>query len=57
MLSLITYFSFLLALLIATRHVKIIPALFIAAAVWFAVATVQIQLWPWLKPLLGIKAA
>lgn len=55
MISLLTYFCFLLALLIATRHVKIIPALFVASAVWFAAATVQIQVWPHIKPVLGFR--
>jgi len=56
MLSLLTYFSFLLALLISTRHLKITPSLLLASVVWFVVAAIQIQIWPWLKPVLGIKA-
>lgn len=59
MVSLLTYFSFLLALLVAVRHFqwRIVPALFAASLVWFAVAAVQIQLWPWLRPLLGLRQA
>lgn len=54
MVSLLTYFSFLLALLIAVRHfqLRIVPALLVASLVWCLVAAVQIQLWPWLRPLL-----
>lgn len=54
MVSLLTYFSFLLALLIAVRHfqLRIVPALLAASLVWFLAAAVQIQLWPWLRPLL-----
>lgn len=57
MVSLLTYFSFLLALLVAVRHfqMRIVPALSVASLVWFAVAAVQIQLWPWLRPLLGLR--
>lgn len=55
MISLVTYFSFLLALLISTKYLKIVPSLLLSSAVWFVVAFVQIQAWPYLKLLLGLR--
>ena len=45
MLSLITYFSFLLALLILSKKMAIVPALICSSLVWFGVAAIQIFLW------------
>ena len=45
MLSLITYFSFLLALLILSKKMAIVPALICSSLVWFGVAGIQIFLW------------
>ena len=45
MLSLITYFSFLLSLLFFSKKMSIGLALFCSSLVWFAVASVQIFLW------------
>ena len=51
MLSLLTYFSFLLALLIGVRHFKVGTSLIVASGAWFAVAAAQIKAWPWIKGL------
>lgn len=45
MLSLITYFSFLLALLILSKKMVILLALICSSLVWFGVAAIQIFLW------------
>ena len=55
MISLLTYFCFLLTLLIDSRHMKIVPALFVASAIWFAAAGVQFHVWPHIKPALGFR--
>lgn len=51
MVSLLTYFSFLLALLIGVRHFRVGTSLIVASAAWFAVAAAQIKAWPWIKGL------
>jgi membrane protein GlpM len=45
MLSLITYFSFLLALLILSKRLPITLSLFLSSLVWFIVAGIQITIW------------
>lgn len=45
MLSLATYFSFLLALLVFSKHFKIIQSLFMASGVWFICAFIQTNVW------------
>ncbi len=45
MLSLITYFSFLLALLIFSKHFKIIQSLILASGAWFICAFIQTNIW------------
>ncbi|MBS1210253.1 MAG: GlpM family protein [Proteobacteria bacterium] len=57
MLSLVTYLCFLVTLFIVVRHLRITPALLVASAAWFGVAAIQIQIWPYLRPLLGLKAS
>lgn len=49
MLSLVTYFSFLLALLLLSKYFHIILAIFLASGVWFAFAIGQIFLWNYFK--------
>jgi uncharacterized membrane protein (GlpM family) len=54
MVSLLTYFSFLLALLIGIRHFRVVTSLLVASATWFAVAAAQIKAWPWIKGMLRL---
>jgi uncharacterized membrane protein (GlpM family) len=45
MLSLVTYFGFLLALLIFSKHFKIVQSLIMASGVWFLCAFIQTNIW------------
>jgi uncharacterized membrane protein (GlpM family) len=45
MMSLITYFGFLLALLIFSKRFKIIQSLLLASGVWFICAFIQTNIW------------
>ena len=49
MISLITYFAFLLSLYIFSRNFKILAALFLAVGVWFVFAIGQTLLWNYFK--------
>jgi membrane protein GlpM len=49
MVSLITYFAFLLSLLIFSRYYKIVTAIMLASGVWFIFAIGQTLFWNYFK--------
>jgi membrane protein GlpM len=51
MISLITYFAFLLSLLIFTKYYKIVTALTLSSGVWFIFAIVQTLFWNYFKKI------